>query len=183
MLTEHQKDLIRQETDAYWEIARQLYPDPMRFPQLFNRHCPRVRFTLQGATAGRAHLGEMHVNYNEAIAARHFVQFMDRTVPHEVAHFVAMIVFNDHGHKRGWKKVMADFGVEDVSRCHNYDVEGIARRHKRFTYHCNCVHPHKVSAAIHNKIQRGQRRRCRACQTTIVFGERFALVAADRSSQ
>lgn len=178
MLTEHQKNMLIEETKAYWEIARQIYPDAIKHARLHERDCPVVDFKIRGATAGRARLYHWGIGYNAAIAERHFVRFMDRTVPHEVAHFVAWIVFGDAGHRAGWKRVMHDFGVEDNSRCHSYDLTGIVTRHQRFPYHCACQ-THQLTK---RKASSGRIYTCVRCKARLSPGEFKERITADRSS-
>lgn len=45
--------------------------------------------------------------------------FLAQTVPHECAHFIALRVYGDEKHGRGFKYVMQELGCR-VKRCHPY---------------------------------------------------------------
>jgi predicted SprT family Zn-dependent metalloprotease len=60
-------------------------------------------------------------------------------------------------------------GVQDVTRCHSYDVTGIKKtRNSPFVYACSCREYH-LTSLIHRKILMGQNRRCLKCGIRVVF--------------
>jgi len=83
---------------------------------------------------------------------------MTTTVPHEVAHYVADILFgfkNIRPHGKEWQAIMCKLGVEPQVTG-NYDLSGISmKRQRRFTYVCDCM-SHELTTVRHNKISRGK---------------------------
>ena len=73
----------------------------------------------------------------------------------------------DH-HGKHWQKMMKDMGIEP-KRTHNLDVEKYRNKRNKFLYKCECGPIHKVSSILHNRMNKGQSRRCRKCKTTISF--------------
>ena len=47
-----------------------------------------VDFTVKGKTAGVFRYPEKSIGFNEILAAQNFEDFIARTVPHEVAHYI-----------------------------------------------------------------------------------------------
>lgn len=132
---------------------------------------PQVRFDLRGQTAGQALIGRdgrARIRYNDQLLRENGQAFLDRTVPHEVAHIVAHRL---HGprirpHGAEWKAIMALFGA-DTARCHAYDTSrSTARRVQRHAYRCSC-REHQLSSIRHNRARRGQGYLCRHCGETL----------------
>jgi SprT protein len=130
-----------------------------------------IRFDLRGKTAGQVRIrsrGQYLIRYNLELLKRGGIDFIDRTVPHEVAHVLA---YHRYGprirpHGQEWQRIMRQFGAEP-SRCHDYDVSGLsARQLTYFHYHCSCME-HQLSSIRHNKFAKGQRYRCRRCGETL----------------
>lgn len=95
---------------------------------------PRIEWVVCGTTAGKAWLGQWRIQLNEQLCKENIEDFMQDTIPHEVAHLIAYKVFGDDGHGDGWKSVMRALGL-NPSRCHNYDtshVEGKRSRNSMF---------------------------------------------------
>jgi SprT protein len=139
----------------------------------FNRKfkLAEIRFSLQGKTAGyfrQTANGHSIINYNSVILESNRNAFIQRTVPHEVAHLVA---FQLHGlsikpHGPEWMAVMELFKA-DSSRCHDYDTSSVvARKYKRFAYQCDCQ-THSLTSIRHNRILAGQSYFCRKCHQAL----------------
>ncbi len=131
----------------------------------------RITFDLRGRSAGMLRLprsGAAVIRYNAQLLTENDPQFIAQTIPHEVAHLVAMTL---HGrgirpHGAEWKAVMEAFGAAP-ERCHQFDVSRPSRRRlRRFTYQCNC-REHQLSSIRHNRAQRGTRYLCRHCKTSL----------------
>lgn len=130
---------------------------------------PVIRYHHKGRAAGRAIYADYAVSFHSVLAAENGEDF-DQTIGHEVAHLVAKRVFGCTGHGKGWKRVMKALGLR-VERCHSYDMSNAkVRRQARYDYVCACPkeNTHKISATIHNKIQRGYSYRCAHCKTTLL---------------
>jgi SprT protein len=126
-----------------------------------------IRFDLRGRSAGQARLATREpalIRYNPALLRANPDDFLESTVPHEVAHLVA---FARHGarirpHGTEWKAIMRHFGVEP-KRCHAYDVTGLKTRALReLDYHCTC-RGHRLTSIRHHRVLAGQTYICRQC--------------------
>ncbi len=132
----------------------------------------QVRFDLTGKTAGMVlfpHRGTPVIRYNAVLLEENGDHFLNRTVPHEVAHIVARRQFGKRirPHGKEWREVMRLFNAES-SRCHNYDTTRSSRRQmKRFTYRCTCQ-THQLSSVRHNRVLRGQTYLCVSCKQPLV---------------
>ena len=150
-------------TEFRVEQARELFDRP--FPAV------QVRLDLRGVTAGQYRGGPRPcIRYNAGLAARHWSVFCDRTVPHEVAHYIVDQLYGAHGarpHGREWRQLMHAFGA-DPSRCHSYDVSGLGvRRQRRYAYHCSC-RTHQLSTTRHRRIlQQKAVYHCTRCGTPL----------------
>ena len=135
---------------------------------------PELRFDLRGQSAGQMRIdasGHATIRYNPALLLRHGEDFLARTIPHEVAHYLA---FLHHGrgirpHGPEWQQMVRALGGEP-ERCHDYDIDGLgARKTRRFTYHCRCG-DHQLSSIRHNRISRGTRYLCQRCGEALRAG-------------
>lgn len=136
---------------------------------------PEIRLDLRGTAAGQAIVTRRRtavIRYNRALLVRHGEAFLAQTIPHEVAHLVA---YWRHGprirpHGKEWQAIVRAFGAEPT-RCHDYDLSGVARRTmRRFTYHCACGE-HRLSAVRHNRVLDGRQRYvCQRCGHTLAPG-------------
>ncbi|NBC12078.1 MAG: hypothetical protein GVY09_01800 [Gammaproteobacteria bacterium] len=128
---------------------------------------PRIVFDLRGRSAGQFRVdsrGYASIRYNPALLARHEVDFLAQTVPHEVAHYLAFLRFGRRIRPHGpqWQQLMRDLGA-DPRRCHDFDVSGLtARRVRRHPYHCRCGE-HALTSIRHHRVLRGVSYVCRAC--------------------
>jgi len=152
-------------TSGYIDQARDLFDTD------FNRVA--VGFDLTGKAAGmyRVRRSERIIRYNPYIFAKYFDDNLAVTVPHEVAHYIADMVYglrNIRPHGQQWQALMAAFGA-DPSRTCSYDMEGIPQRvHQRIAYRCDCTR-HNITLRRHNQIERGRRRYfCRSCGALLV---------------
>lgn len=132
---------------------------------------PLIRFDLRGKAAGMVLFHDNRqtvIRYNRSMLVDNGEAFIQRTVPHEVAHLVARQL---HGaairpHGREWQAVMHFFGA-DSSRCHNFSVrEQERRRMRHFDYRCDCQ-AHRLSAIRHHRHQAGVSYRCRRCGSAL----------------
>lgn len=126
-----------------------------------------VRCNLRGASAGqfRRHRdGRLEIRYNLAMARQQPKDFIAETVPHEVAHLVAWLLFGDRIKPHGpqWQSVMRYLGVAEPKRCHQFELAAPARRQRRWHYRCDC-REHQLSSTRHNRARRGQVYVCATC--------------------
>lgn len=146
--------------------ARRLWPD-------LDLPVPSVRYDCRGARAGAARAHEWTVRFNRALLERHTEQFLARTVPHELAHLIVArltkgAAYRVKHHGPEWRHVMRRLGAEDARRCHDYDITGLVRRQRRFTYVCRNGHRHEVATVSHNRIRR-HGAICRLCNTPVLL--------------
>lgn len=169
--------------------ARELWPAKA---EAWSRDRLTVRYDLGGSTAGQINIlrrgGEWRpdlrvsrVRFNQAILDRFPERFIARTVPHEIAHYIADVLHprSRQHHGATWKAVMSMLGLE-ASRCHSYDTTGIAKRRRTFAYNCNCEgKTHGISAVKHNRLlRRTHRYVCLTCRQPILPVVSSVLAAA-----
>jgi len=154
------------ETNKYIDMANAKYGLRMI--------CPAVSFNLRGRVAGRANYNQHLVKFNKDLMIANEAEFFARTIPHEVAHLVAWQKFGltrvikPHGAE--WQRVMRDFGVKDITRCHSYDTSNVRARVVRdgFMYKCDCME-HNCSSILHRRMLMGRTYRCRLCKGRLVL--------------
>lgn len=91
---------------------------------------PKIEWVVCGSTAGRAWLGQWRIQLNEQLCKENLEDFMNDTIPHEVAHLIAYKVFGDDGHGEGWKSVMRALGL-NPTRCHEYNTKNVDGKRSR----------------------------------------------------
>ncbi|WP_201245780.1 SprT-like domain-containing protein [Halochromatium salexigens] len=137
-----------------------------------------IRFDLRGKSAGQVRIrpdGRALIRYNLELLKRGGADFIEETIPHEVAHVLA---YQCHGpgirpHGAEWQRIMRMLGAEPT-RCHDYDVSGLETRTLHyFDYHCGCM-AHRLSSIRHNKVAKGQRYLCKRCGEPLKRGSRSA---------
>ncbi|WPL16242.1 SprT-like family protein [Thiorhodovibrio winogradskyi] len=128
---------------------------------------PDLRFDLRGQSAGQARFdarGRGLIRFNPWLLLRHGEEFIDQTVPHEIAHWLIFCLYGRNARPHGveWRQLMTLFGAEP-KRCHQYDLDEIPqRRVSSHSYHCACQ-DHQLSAVRHNRVRKGQTYLCRHC--------------------
>lgn len=148
------------ELTTYWiDLANDMYK--------LNLPYPYVSFKLKGRTAGKAFLMANEVRYNPILLEENKDSFLNRTVPHEVAHLVAYTKdpVNGRGHGYLWKRIMRDFGL-DASRCHSYDTTNTRQSKstlsRNYPYKCACK-THNLTSIRHHRILKGAQYSCKHC--------------------
>jgi SprT protein len=148
-----------------------------RASELFACELPAIDvvFDLRGRAAGMYRIREQQrsIRYNPYIFAMYFNDNLDNTVVHEVAHYVADMLYgfrNIKPHGRQWQDVMRKLGAEPTVTCH-YDLGAmVQRRQQRFQYYCACM-SHELSAARHYRVVRNRSNYvCNKCNTTLKPG-------------
>lgn len=127
----------------------------------------RVRFDKRGTTAGTAlYINEldMELDFNVGLMVDNWDEFMNDTIPHEVAHLFKNHMYgtdrkgrmqSPHGYY--WQQIMRRLGV-DPSRCHSMDVSKVAMPKTKHIYKCSCCQEELVISQVrHNKMRRGGR--------------------------
>ncbi len=175
-LSPQQESVLREQTGFWLGQARLI--TRCELPEL------PVLLNLRGSAAGQ-YRGGSHpcIRYNPLIAAQAFEDFIARTVPHEVAHYVVENTFTGKRikpHGPEWQGIMRAFGLEP-SVCHSYDISRVpVRRQRRYPYTCDC-REHQLSATRHNRVQyRGTSYLCNQCGTKLKsIPDPAALIGVD----
>lgn len=143
--------------------------------KIFDKKFPSIPiiFDLKGRASGMYVVRSKcaYIRFNPYIFAKYYNQALNTTVPHEVAHYVADILYGikqikPHGVE--WQDIMLAFGVVPKATG-DYDLTGIpVRRQQRFHYRCGCMN-HQITASRHNRIRRGHAAyHCRRCGSVLV---------------
>lgn len=115
----------------------------------------RIAFDLEGTDAGQmVYDGQYHLRFNEEMMNHNPIDFIENTIPHEVAHLVVAKQWGRHTDPHGtkWHSVMKMFNVDALER----------HRHM-YSYACGC-RVHNLPADIHEAIQKGIRElECQIC--------------------
>jgi SprT protein len=128
---------------------------------------PEIRFDLRGKAAGMVQFpatGNRIIRYNYPLLKRYGEAFINTTVPHEVSHLIARVLYGPRIKPHGieWKRIMNLFNASP-ERCHNFDTEQTGGRNMRyFDYRCDC-RDHRLSAIRHNRIAQGTVYLCKHC--------------------
>ena len=137
--------------------AEQRYNQPFRYPE--------IQYTVRGTVAGTATYRQWIVNFNPVLLNENVDQFIDHTVPHEIAHLITDQVFPESYIRNGcsrrkphgsqWQSVMCVLGVEP-NTYHKYNVDNVRVRTVRtYTYTCNgCGKQLQMGPKRHAKEQR-----------------------------
>lgn len=166
MVSESLKQRVEEKIEQCYQIAE----------RHFNRQFKRcgVKYDVSGRVAGYANYQHNVVRLNPVLLIENEDQFIDTTVPHEVAHLLTykMYDINRGGrwahHGPEWKSVMHVLGA-DPSRCHSFDTSRAERKVKtKYHYVCGCNdRPRIISSVIHNRIVNGRSYHCQACRQPI----------------
>ena len=135
-------------------------------PVTFRRDMKRI--------AGLAYSRSKRIELNEQLFLENTEQFFSRTIPHEAAHLITHIIYPKAKQSHGpeWRSVMNLLGVEDIKRCHSYDVSSVVQRvTQKFTYVCACDRKLSLTKIMHNKIRNGSHRKCVVCNTRVYLDE------------
>lgn len=135
-----------------------------------------INFDLKGKCAGQFRFirgfsdpKTMYFRFNMPMAESVGKKEYKQTIIHETAHYIARYMAGGSyikPHGKEWKGVMSALGVE-AKRCHDYQVPASSRTMRYFDYKCDCQ-THSVSAIIHNRMQKGQKRFCKKCKAFLV---------------
>lgn len=131
---------------------------------------PTVVYKKRGTTAGTANYRTWTINLNPVLLVENTDKFIERTVPHELAHLICDLVY-PHAHRPGrgvkrdvhgqyWKDIMRTLGVpsNEITRCHSYDVTNAKKKTSSYQYKCEgCGHVFTLGPKRHAKLQSNSR--------------------------
>lgn len=163
---------VNQKIEQCIEVAKNAY-------RLSEVRFPKVGYRLTGTSAGRAHYITWEVEFNAALLTENVDEFIETTVPHEIAHLITDLVYPEahsraYGKKRSphgaeWRSVMRTLGVANPQRCHTFDVASVSNRKPRTEYLCvACGKQYMLSAKMIGMIMGGSVRRCKCGQVVSV---------------
>ena len=162
---------VKSEVTRLMAVAEEYYGKPLIQPV--------VRFTKKGTTAGVC--DNIGVNYNAVLLVENGDNFIARTVPHEIAHwvdkqinpdnFTSTITTDRHGnlrrtkrelHGQSFKFIMGTvLGAKDTSTCHRFDTTN-SKIHKtttKYVYVCHtCGEEMHLGHKRHKRMSSGQTR-------------------------
>jgi SprT protein len=149
-LTDDQRTAVFARVKHFLDMARTRY----------NREFinPVVLFDLQGRIAGQA-WGNYKIRLNIDLLVHNWEEFMQDTIPHEVAHLVQKVLYPyDKSHGRGWKSIMRGFGC-NPKRTHNMDLSCTkVRRQARVEASCaHCGKEIKLTTTRAKRLMNGRR--------------------------
>jgi SprT protein len=150
--------LIIDTVEKYVNIANEFYRISLKIPL--------ISFKLRGRVAGKA--SGYWVKYNLYFFKANREDFLNSTVPHEVAHYVQKNLFRySSPHGIEWKRIMHLFGCPPI-RCHSYDLNVLPKRksHEKFLVYCNCG-VLKVGKTVYVRFKNGTQYKCRTCKSKI----------------
>lgn len=139
---------------------------------------PKVIFRQMGLKAGLANPSSHTIQLNtDYFNNGNCEDMINQTTPHEFAHLVDHILNGSQIeyywrqrrsiHGPSWKRIMIVLGC-DPDRCHTYNTDGVKiKGGTRHLYTCNCGKEFPLSSTLHNRVQSGQRRFCKACKSVI----------------
>lgn len=112
---------------------------------------PLIVFDVTGRDAGRAHIYDWSVDFNRVLLVENEEDFLERTVPHEIAHLIDYKVNPKNFeciagtkrklHGQTFKFIMTHvLGAKDANRCHTYDTSNTRRKKNtvKYQYRCTC---------------------------------------------
>lgn len=133
-----------------------------------------VKFFKNSTMAGFVIPSKGNIVYlNLPLMERNESNFLNDTIPHEVAHLVANAIkaqkrIVEGAHGKTWKRVMSQVYGLNPTRCHQYDTSGVGRNVKKYRYVCSCQ-KFSLGSTRHNKIQNGAKYRCKKCKKELAF--------------
>ena len=139
----------------------------------------KIEFLYRGTNGGHYKHSTKTVAINIALAClneSNKKHILEDTCAHECIHAAEQQHFTlaRNGSRRsvhGWRFYHLGRVIfnKNFERCHNMEVEGVARVHARpFIYSCNCSE-HKITTIRHNKMLKGAQYRCAKCRSSLTY--------------
>lgn len=159
------------------KVEQKVYDCLFKISEVLNRkgrsiNIPQIKINFKnlGRTAGHAFQRTNVLEFNTILLKENADKFIERTVPHEVAHLITAWIFPlaKKPHGKEWKSVMKMLGVKDSTRCHDFDVTNSTLRkvERKFKYQCKCQ-IHMMTAITNNRLKRGLTYYCKKCRTQL----------------
>jgi len=135
---------------------------------------PKIEYRDMSGTAGMAYPTLWKVVYAITLFEQNEERFLNRTVPHEIAHLVTHKIYPKakQAHGPEWRYVMHVLGVTDNSRCHSYDTSSVKKRRspraKPNRVYCGCGSKF-VTDTIYRRMIEGRGYRCTTCDKRLAI--------------
>lgn len=149
---------IETRTDELLEKIYRSYPN-------FRQYHFRSYIELSRAKhIAAAYYGENKIVYNKKYTEVDIDFILKEVVPHEIAHLLARFLYGQwiRSHGREWRKLAQWLGSTGKACAASEQIMAVAdanrNNRKRYEYQCG-THTFTVSAIMHNKIKKGQKRR------------------------
>jgi SprT protein len=135
-----------------------------------------IDFSLRGRCAGQArvdHEDRTSLRINQQLLRENLDDFLNQTIPHEVAHLVVNWQFRKkrkklRPHGQEWQTVMRNCFDLEPKRCHSYQTTPARVVPRPFLYSCSC-REHHLTNIMHNRLSRSYQALCKTCNTKITF--------------
>jgi len=149
-----------------------------------NMATPNIDFSLKGRVGGKYSPREHMVKVNMILLAENAEDYLESTIPHEVAHGFQRHIYGQYQHGRRimphgyeWKRIMLTLG-KNPKRTHSYDVSNATQRTvaREFAYRCHCK-THMFTIIRHRRAQKSQAGyRCKRCGHSLSYvGNKMAV--------
>lgn len=146
-------EMIQTEIDSAIETARAFFPNVTFDTPTFEIS---ARMT---STAGKIRTNTLtrtaHIKFSKPLLEQNLADFLERTVWHEVAHYIERMVYGKGGHGQSFYYVMKTVfqkSANESTRCHTYKVE--RRKTLKYRYTCDaCGLKIHMGGQRHNKQQ------------------------------
>ncbi|MBE9592732.1 MAG: SprT-like domain-containing protein [Proteobacteria bacterium] len=154
---------LNQEIMRTLTIARTRFPNHS-FPE------PEIKMNLTGKNAGMyCNKPTSLLRFNLILLLDNKEDFLQETVPHEVAHFIVNVIdpcSKPHGFT--WREIMRLFGVANPKTYHNYKVPAPIRNKRPYVYQCSCQ-KHFFTKQKHNYAKSGTIYICNTCHNILHY--------------
>jgi len=142
-----------------------------------NMSCPNLTFKVRGRVGGKYSSATHEVKVNMVLFSENVEDYIDRTLPHEVAHaFQRHLYGHYNGYRRvmphgvEWKRIMRAFG-KTPKVTHSYDTTNASQRtvKQAYPYRCSCKEWNLTIIRHRRAQQENTPYRCPKCRTRLVF--------------
>lgn len=160
-------------TNECLDKAREYFPDEAE-----RIRKPFIGFNLTGTSAGRAIYSQRKIVLNphifKGLSEEAQQEFIDETIPHEVAHIVAYQVHrHSQAHNAKWGEIMKLFGFEDwrsqITHC--LPVDNVPSLKRRKSLKCpQCAASWTVTPKKAARFRRGEvSYQCPRCRVRLII--------------
>ena len=135
---------------------------------------PKINYTYRGRTNGSIqyykYTGRVaQIRFNANTAHYNLKEFLSKTVPHEIAHYIDILIRGRSAHDKQWKRICRAIGGTG-EMCTSYDRTHCAepRKLKRYNYSCGC-RTYELTSIRHNRCKSGASYYCKSCNQDLKY--------------